>query len=71
MERPGGSRLAAQLLGFKLRYFASTADVNEKSQASPESLIFLIALLIKSGFIKLSDIYPYVLDQLVRANRSS
>jgi THO complex subunit 2 len=58
MEKAGGSQLAAQLLGFKLRYFASSAD--EKNQTSPESLIFLTALLIKSGFIKLSDIYPYV-----------
>jgi THO complex subunit 2 len=68
MEKPGGSRLAAQLLGFKLRYFASAADSNEKSQTSPESLIFLIALLIKSGFIKLSDIYPYVNHLSVYAN---
>jgi THO complex subunit 2 len=56
--REGGSALAAELLGFKLRYCSSASS--QKSSAAPESLIFLIALLIKSGFIKLSDIYPYV-----------
>ena len=60
MGREGGSKLAAQLLGFKLRYFASAVDRNERSYTAPESLIFLTALLIKSGFIKLGDIYPYV-----------
>jgi THO complex subunit 2 len=60
MLREGGSKLAAQLLGFKLRFFASTLDTGERSHTSPESVIFLIALLIKSGFVKLSDIYPYV-----------
>jgi THO complex subunit 2 len=60
MSRQGGSHLAAQLLGFKLRFFASNVDMNERSHISPESLIFLTALLIKSGFVKLSDLYPYV-----------
>jgi len=58
MSREGGSRLAAQLLGFKLRYCSSATS--QRLSPAPESLIFLIALLIKSGFIKLSDIYPYV-----------
>jgi THO complex subunit 2 len=61
MSRLGGSRLAAQLLGFKFRFFASTVDGDGKGNtSSPESLVFLTALLIKSGFIRLSDIYPYV-----------
>lgn len=60
MSKQGGSKLAAQLLGFKLRFFATVGNTKERSHASPESLIFLTALLIKSGFIKLSDIYPYV-----------
>src|SRR5204862_6269347 len=41
MSKPGGSKLAAQLLGFKLRFFASVGEIKEKSYASPESLIFL------------------------------
>jgi THO complex subunit 2 len=60
MTKNGGSKLAAQLLGFKLRFFASVGEARERSHTSPESLIFLTALLIKSGFIKLPDIYPYV-----------
>jgi len=60
MKKEGGSALAAQLLGFKLRHFASAVDRHERSYTAPESLIFLTALLIKSGFIKLGDIYPYV-----------
>jgi THO complex subunit 2 len=60
MSRPGGSRLAAQLLGFKFRYFASVVHTDGKGSLSPESLIFLTALLVKSGFIRLSDVYPYV-----------
>jgi THO complex subunit 2 len=60
MDRVGGSTLAAELLGFKLRFFATIASSKDRSQTAPDSLIFLVALLIKSGFIKLSDIYPYV-----------
>ena len=60
MSKQGGSILAAQLLGFKLRFFSSIAGTRERSHTSPESLVFLTALLIKSGFVKLSDLYPYV-----------
>ena len=60
MSKQGGSILAAQLLGFKLRFFSSIAGTREGSHASRESLVFLTALLIKSGFVKLSDLYPYV-----------
>jgi len=60
IQKPGGSKLAAQLLGFKLRSFVSSDGVDEKTIASPESLLFMIALLLKSGFLHFSDIYPYV-----------
>lgn len=60
MMKEGGSELAAQLLGFKLRHFASAVDRHERSHTAPESLVFLTALLIKSGFIKSADIYSYV-----------
>ena len=60
MASQGGSKLTAELLGFKLRYFASSESPKDKHQTAPDSLIFLVALLIKSGFIKLADIYPYV-----------
>ena len=68
MAQEGGSKLAAQLLGFKLRYLASTVDRNERSYTAPESLIFLTALLIKSGFIKLGDVYPYVFSTQMTLN---
>jgi THO complex subunit 2 len=60
MANDGGSTLAAELLGFKLRFFATIVSSKDRNQTAPDSLIFLVALLIKSGFIKLSDIYPYV-----------
>jgi THO complex subunit 2 len=60
MSKQGGSILVAQLLGFKLRFFSSITGTRDRSHVSPESLIFLTALLIKSGFVKLSDLYPYV-----------
>jgi THO complex subunit 2 len=60
MTSQGGSKLAAELLGFKLRFFAAAHSSKDRPQTAPDSLIFLIALLLKSGLIKLSDIYPYV-----------
>lgn len=46
---PPGNPDAAQLLGFKLRFYASPArDAND---VLPENLIYLAALLIKIGFI--------------------
>jgi len=59
----GGSKLAARLLGFKFRYCAAASEDDVKSQPSPEPLIFMTALLIKTGFVKLSDIYLYVHSQ--------
>jgi len=56
----GGSKLAARLLGFKFRYYAASSEDDVKSQPSPEPLVFMTALLIKSGFVKLSDLYLYV-----------
>ncbi len=55
---PSGNRVAAQLLGFKLRFYTSTArDENDKL---PSNLIYLTALLIKVGFISLRDLYPHL-----------
>ncbi len=53
-----GNRTAAQLLGFKLRFYASPArDVHD---TLPDNLIHLAALLIKIGFISLQDLYPHL-----------
>ncbi len=55
---PKGNRTAAQLLGFKMRFYASPA--RDKGDTMPENLVFLAALLIKIGFISLRDLYPHL-----------
>jgi len=55
---PKGNRVAAQLLGFKLRFYASPA--REVNDVLPVNLIYLAALLIKIGFISLRDLYPHI-----------
>ncbi|KAF2841551.1 hypothetical protein M501DRAFT_573205 [Patellaria atrata CBS 101060] len=66
---PPGNNVAAQLLGFKLRFYTSSA--RGPRDTLPENLIYLIALLIKIGFISLRDIYPHVhpLDKDMPAHR--
>lgn len=66
---PPGNPDAAQLLGFKLRFYASPArDAND---VLPENLIYLAALLIKIGFISMRDLYShlYPLDEDMPAER--
>lgn len=55
---PKGNRTAAQLLGFKLRFYSSKA--RDKSDVLPDNLIYLAALLIKVGFISLRDLYSHL-----------
>ena len=55
---PVGNRTAAQLLGFKLRYYASR--FRDATDILPDNLIYLAALLIKIGFISLRDLYPHL-----------
>ncbi|KAH7159816.1 transcription factor/nuclear export subunit protein 2-domain-containing protein [Dactylonectria estremocensis] len=55
---PPGNRTAAQLLGFKLRFYNS--DAREESDVLPANLLYLAALLIKIGFISLADLYPHL-----------
>lgn len=66
---PSGNRIAAQLLGFKLRFYAS--DARDSHDTLPDNLIHLAALLIKIGFISLADLYPhlYPLDEDMAAHR--
>lgn len=52
----GGNKVAAQLLGFKFRYYQQ-AEVRE---IIPENLYVLAALLIKIGFIDLADLLPHL-----------
>ncbi|KAL6706699.1 THO2 plays a role in transcriptional elongation [Coniothyrium glycines] len=55
---PSGNDIAAQLLGFKLRFYAS--DNRDANDRLPENLIYLAALLIKIGFISILDLYPHL-----------
>ncbi|MCJ1307637.1 THO complex subunit 2 [Agyrium rufum] len=55
---PCGNKVAAQVLGFKLRFYSSPA--REQSDTLPVNLIYLAALLIKIGFLSLRDLYPHL-----------
>lgn len=55
---PPGSKVAAQVLGFKLRFYSSSA--RNPTDVLPVNLIYLAALLIKVGFISLRDLYPHL-----------
>ncbi|KAG4301413.1 hypothetical protein PCK1_002339 [Pneumocystis canis] len=51
-----GSKIASQLLGFKLKFINSS----ENRQENPDSLFMLIALLIKYKLVSIEDILPYL-----------
>ena len=55
---PTGNKIAAQILGFKLRFYSSTA--RDPTDIFPVNLLYLAALLIKIGFISLRDLYPHL-----------
>ncbi|KAL8703355.1 MAG: hypothetical protein Q9201_003468 [Fulgogasparrea decipioides] len=55
---PVGNKVAAQILGFKLRFYSSSA--RDSSDTLPVNIIYLAALLIKIGFISLRDLYPHL-----------
>ncbi|KAI0111874.1 transcription factor/nuclear export subunit protein 2-domain-containing protein [Daldinia grandis] len=55
---PCGNKIAAQLLGFKFRFYAS--DARAKLEALPANLYYLAAFFIKVGFISLPDLYPHL-----------
>lgn len=55
---PRGNKVAAQILGFKLRFYSSAA--RSSTDVLPVNLIYLAALLIKIGFISLRDLYSHL-----------
>ena len=55
---PASNPVAAQILGFKLRFYSSSA--RDADDVLPVNLIYLAALLIKVGFISLGDLYPHL-----------
>jgi THO complex subunit 2 len=56
---PVGNDDAAQLLGFKLRFYSSSVARTE-NDTLPDNLVYLSALLIKVGFISLKDLYTHI-----------
>jgi THO complex subunit 2 len=55
---PPGNRDAAQMLGFKLRFY--TSEARDAQDTLPANLLYLISLLIKVGFISLTDLWNHV-----------
>lgn len=55
---PTGNRDAAQMLGFKLRFY--TTDARDPEDMLPANLLYLLALLIKVGFITLTDLWEHI-----------
>ncbi|KAJ1333684.1 THO complex subunit 2 [Microdochium nivale] len=55
---PPGNRTAAQLLGFKFRFY--TSEARDKNETLPANLYYLAAFLIKIGFVSLTDLYPHL-----------
>ena len=55
---PPGNKTAAQILGFKLRFYSSSARYRHDTMH--DNLIVLAALLIKIGFISLRDLYLHL-----------
>ncbi|KAH8884807.1 hypothetical protein GQ53DRAFT_379180 [Thozetella sp. PMI_491] len=70
---PIGNRDAAQILGFKLRFYSSEARNNSEIDVLPANLLYLAALLVKIGFISITDLWPHLwpldedIDQLREA----
>ncbi|KAG7287115.1 hypothetical protein NEMBOFW57_006620 [Staphylotrichum longicolle] len=58
---PPGNRDAAQMLGFKLRFY--TSEARDAEDTLPANLLYLISLLIKIGFISLTDIWNHIWPQ--------
>ncbi|KXJ92206.1 transcription factor/nuclear export subunit protein 2-domain-containing protein [Microdochium bolleyi] len=55
---PPGNRTAAQLLGFKFRFY--TSEARDRNETLPANLYYLAAFLIKIGFVSLTDLYPHL-----------
>ncbi|KAF9569407.1 hypothetical protein CPC08DRAFT_182366 [Agrocybe pediades] len=55
-SKVGGTRVLAQILGFKFSYYQSS-DVQE---STPRNLYLTAAILIREGFIALEDLYPHL-----------
>ncbi|TFY55341.1 hypothetical protein EVG20_g9356 [Dentipellis fragilis] len=54
--KSGGTRVMAQVLGFKFRHY----QLPEVTEATPRNLYLTAALLIREGFITLEDLLPHI-----------
>jgi len=61
---PPGNKVAAQVLGFKLRFYSSSA--RDPADVLPINLIFLAALLIKVGFISADSAMEQLRDEKMK-----
>lgn len=55
---PSGNYVAAQLLGFKLLFYYS--ETRDPTDVLPANLLYLAAMLIKIGFISITDLWPHL-----------
>ena len=58
LEGDEGSRLLAQILGFKFAFYQT------QEEDAPDKLYLMAALLIWHGFVKLGDLWPHVSSDL-------
>lgn len=64
-SKRSGNKVAAQLLGFKFRYYQR----KEVREPTPDNLLVLSALLIKIGFVRLTDLWPHLGPSAEKADK--
>ncbi|EPS42483.1 hypothetical protein H072_3634 [Dactylellina haptotyla CBS 200.50] len=61
LTRRGGNKVAAQLIGFKFKFYTMNGlDLDSASNQLPDNLVAMTAILIKIGFISFMDLYPHL-----------
>lgn len=59
LEGKGGNFVLAQVLGFRFAYYQDQ-DVLRRGESTPKELGLVAAVLIKDGFVKLTDLWVHV-----------
>ncbi|KAF3902862.1 hypothetical protein AA313_de0207880 [Arthrobotrys entomopaga] len=61
ITRRGGNKVAAQLIGFKFKFYTMNGlDLDSASNQLPDNLVAMTAILLKIGFISFMDLYPHL-----------
>ncbi|KAJ6257516.1 hypothetical protein Dda_7301 [Drechslerella dactyloides] len=61
LTRRGGNKVAAQLIGFKFKFYTMNGlDLDSTSNQLPDNLVAMTAILLKIGFISFMDLYPHL-----------